>query len=616
MARLFQWFSLKKELTVYFFLSSTLVLFILGLLLYPVITHTINEKVRKDQTLVLENQLQLADTNIRSLENLLIRISTDKNLLDILSRPEDQAMDFDGSARNFYMSLEERLSNLKPYISVLHIQGENGFSVKKGFESYLVSPSDYRQTEWYQESLNSSGEVIWWELQKNFTQIPHVEAASDSQYVIPVFKKICRPDDRETVGSIVLLVTPGFFLGDEYFYEKGTGNAIYIADSSGRIIYTNEENFSGASGGGFHILDELKGIEPEENGGRLLYWKQKPDKLIIAEKSAETGLYLIRVSSWKPIFREESHVLYLAALALVLMMALSVMLSLLLSSRFTKPIEEIVMKINKIAGGDFSYKIQPVTGSGNFKVIYDNLNKMETDIQTMIAEISEKEREKRKLEIEMLQLQINPHFLYNTLNSIKWMAAFQGARGIESMTASLGIVLEAAYSRTDEMISLREELDVLKNYFNIQKIRYQDRLAMEIDLEQEENQNCLIPRFTLQPIVENSIFHGIAPKNTQGYIRITIREQGQDLKITVRDDGVGMNQEAAGEILRQPSRAVSGRGLKGIGMSNVHMRIQLAYGEEYGLTISSKKGEYTEVTVHIRKMYEEGKTDDQGADSR
>ena len=202
----------------------------------------------------------------------------------------------------------------------------------------------------------------------------------------------------------------------------------------------------------------------------------------------------------------------------------------------------------------------------------------------------------------VMQYQINPHFLYNTLNSIKWMATIQGATGISEMTTSLSRLLKSISKGTSLLIDIREELSLLENYFTIQSYRYGGTITMDIQVDNESLYNSEIIKFTLQPLVENAIFHGIEPKGCAGHIRIHVGYETSDntekIRIDVTDDGVGMTADKAAQVLRSNDDS-SADFFREIGVSNVHKRLQYQFGAEYGITIESKEGEYTTMSIHI-----------------
>jgi two-component system sensor histidine kinase YesM len=161
----------------------------------------------------------------------------------------------------------------------------------------------------------------------------------------------------------------------------------------------------------------------------------------------------------------------------------------------------------------------------------------------------------------------------------------------------------------NEKITLSEELDILEDYIHIQKIRYKGKVNFEKKLQDENLQRCLVPKFILQPIVENSIFHGIEPKNGTGNILLSVQKDGGDLKLEIWDDGVGISKEKITSILEKDNDSGSGRGIKGIGLSNIHQRIKLMYGEQYGLLFESIEDKYTKVTVRLPVVFCESEDD-------
>jgi two-component system sensor histidine kinase YesM len=203
---------------------------------------------------------------------------------------------------------------------------------------------------------------------------------------------------------------------------------------------------------------------------------------------------------------------------------------------------------------------------------------------------------KRKSEMKALQAQINPHFLYNTLDSIVWMAETNNSE-VVTMTEALARLFRITLSRGEDQITLEQELEHVRNYLIIQSLRYINKFDYELDAEESLLQNKVL-KLILQPLVENSIYHGIKNKRQKGHIRITARAEHGRLLILVQDDGIGMSPEKAATILQSAASDHKDR-FSGIGVRNVHERIQLYYGPEYGLQFESKPGEGTTVKVWL-----------------
>jgi two-component system sensor histidine kinase YesM len=205
------------------------------------------------------------------------------------------------------------------------------------------------------------------------------------------------------------------------------------------------------------------------------------------------------------------------------------------------------------------------------------------------------EKKQRDLEYRMLQSQINPHFMYNTLNSIKWMAVMQHVSGIPEMITALSRLLQTLSKDQRKLVSLRDELTLLDDYLVIQKYRYGDSVRIEKYVENEALLDAPIPRFTLQPLVENAIFHGIEPKGG-GSIRVgVIMSTSNTVLVSIRDDGVGMK----GDLIAKINGGGSFGLFKKLGIYNVDKRLSYTFGEGYGLSIESEEGQYTNMTIKI-----------------
>lgn len=593
-----RWWSLKKELFAYFFITSTVILLFLGIVFYFVMHKTIYDRVQNDQKLFLENQLQLVDSNLTLLENLIIQVSTDEDLHTLMQENQEPQNKLNEVSERFYAKLDNYLQPIEKYVSVLHIEGNNGLKIRKGFESYLIDRNDYENTEWFKNSMETSGAVCWWKMQENYTRVPHVWIAAPTEYIVPIYKKICRSGDLEILGDMVVFVSPSLFFGEEYQYTLDPNTQIYLVDENGQIVYSDDQDcINGTAENAVNICD-LVDFPIHMSDAKQTRTEMADGKLIVYRQSDITELSLVRVIELEKVVREASHFLYMVGALAVVLIVLSFALSLIFSSSFTRPIEEVIKKIQYIAEGNFDYRHDIGPGGKKFELLYQNLYKMENDIKKMIEENRRKEKEKRRLELSMLQMQINPHFLYNTLSSIKWMAVFQRAKGIESMVNSLGIVLQASYSKMDEFVTLDEELDILGHYLNIQKIRYPGKIQMNLICKNQQLLSCYVPRFILQPVVENAVFHGIAPKDGEGEIKIIIAEEPGNLKITVEDNGVGMDETVLENVLKRSKGERQGH----IGFANVHSRIQLIYGSEYGVHVESLKGKYTKVRIIMPKQ--------------
>ena len=264
--------------------------------------------------------------------------------------------------------------------------------------------------------------------------------------------------------------------------------------------------------------------------------------------------------------------------------ALALLLALILASvfaeRLVQPIRSMADAVDRIAQGQFDCALP--------RDSVQEYARLEQGIEQMQAEV------------RMLRAQINPHFIYNTLNSIKMMAVMQGSRGIQNMTEALGSILRSSLSKAEKQITLREELALLEQYIYIQNIRYKGNIEYEVDVQDESLLDLRLQRFLLQPLIENAILHGIeAAPHHGGTIRLAAWREKREIYISVADDGAGIPSEILQRLQRHEQVTQSS-----IGVHNVDERLRMLYGEDCGLSFESEEHVCTCVTVHLREMGE------------
>jgi two-component system sensor histidine kinase YesM len=266
------------------------------------------------------------------------------------------------------------------------------------------------------------------------------------------------------------------------------------------------------------------------------------------------------------------------------------------SAYISRPIKELERLMNSVERGDFS---SPPTVGGNQEVaaLSQTFAVMVQRIRQLMDDIVKSQEMKRKFELDALQAKINPHFLYNTLDSVVWMAEQNETNGVITMVTALARLFRISISKGRDIITLGEELEHVRNYLIIQQIRYRDKFQFSIDMEPGV-ENLPTIKLIIQPIVENAIYHGIKYLQEMGYVDIKVfKKKPGAVIIEIRDNGVGMDEQRLNTILSMSSP--SQKNGAGIGVRNVHQRIQLYYGSDYGLEISSELDEGTLVRLVI-----------------
>lgn len=283
-------------------------------------------------------------------------------------------------------------------------------------------------------------------------------------------------------------------------------------------------------------------------------------------------------------------------LGMGLLLLLVSILSYYIPRSITMPITRISRVTDQVAKGNLSVRAAAESGA-EARMLSDSLNAMIDKINELLDQVTTEQIRLRKAEFELLQAQINPHFLYNTLDTIVWLAEAGDQKRVVSMVGNLSDFFRTSLNQGKDIISIREELAHVRSYLEIQQVRYQDILRYEITVP-EDLYEYKIPKITIQPLVENALYHGIKNKRGQGTITITGERSENGFVLYVRDNGIGMTQERLNEV-RAGIQKLSYTGKEIYGLYNVNERIRLNFGETYGISIESTYGEGTCVSISL-----------------
>lgn len=414
--------------------------------------------------------------------------------------------------------------------------------------------------------------------------------------VIPIIRPIQHPYSSRIAGFVYLSVSQELFVHEMSNYTLDDANRLFlkIGDAYYRLDGSDLTSLEAAPE--FEAFSENYHIQWDT---KVSYLKNADGKQLAVSRPLSFGsCAVIQTVSPGNLRQQLSRYLLLGLLIFGVVLLIGLIITGMLSRLFTQPVTRLRNRIGLIAGGDFS-RDDTILWDNELGDMGRDINQLSQDIQTLIDNRLTAENEKRDYEYQLLQSQINPHFLYNTLNSIKWMATVQKADGIAEMTLALSRLFKNISKSASLFVTIRQEFDLLGDYFTIQKYRYGGMISLEYDVANEALLCNEIPRFSLQPIVENSIFHGIEPTGHPGAIKIKLYQaQADTVCIDVTDNGVGISADKIGHLLTEdvPDR---GSFFRNVGVSNVHRYLQYTYGERYGLHIESEPGQYTTVTIQI-----------------
>lgn len=281
----------------------------------------------------------------------------------------------------------------------------------------------------------------------------------------------------------------------------------------------------------------------------------------------------------------------------IMCLLLCLVSSLWLSRHLSQPVRALSDAMGAVRRGNFDVHVE-VTREDELGMLAESFNRMASGYRDNLERTLQRQQELQQTQIRMMQAQLNPHFLYNTLDSMKWMGLNHGAPELATMATDLAALLRFSISQED-VITLEQELELLERYLEIQYIRFEDRFTCEIDIP-EQFQHCRIPKLALQPIVENAIIHGVADQD-DGYIKLTGGQERNTLVLTVTDNGCGMAPDQVQRLNDPDKHLPEGH----LGLYNVDRIAKLHYGSQYGITVESARGEGTVVRLRLPMITEE-----------
>lgn len=446
---------------------------------------------------------------------------------------------------------------------------------------------------WFEELLNKDMREYTLTLREN----PFTLQAKTTPQLLPLIRPLqYSKKERPRDAWVCLTISPKLFRDSLALLPQDRSILVMTNDLS-VISSQHAEPFSKEE------IDALLSSRKEQKGS-LRTELSGMDCIFIWERLPVSGLILCEVLPVKKIPLNRRAIYATIGLVFLSSLAIGLILSLLFSRYLSRPILRLMEHMEVISSGDFK-RNPDIESDDELGMIGQQVNEMSAHISVLMENRIRDEQEKKDLEIKMLQTQINPHFLYNTLDSIKWIATMQHNAGIVKVVTALSSLLKNMAKGFNEKVTVRQELEFVDSYITIEKIRYIELFDVEISVEDPALYEAKIIKLTLQPLIENSIFSGIEPSGKPGLIQIQIFSQDETLYIRIRDNGVGISKEDITRVLTDTSRVMK-HYMSGIGLPNVDRRIKLIYGEEYGLQIESQVGEYTCVTVSLPLEFGDG----------
>lgn len=551
---------------------------VMGFLLYH------RFKLASDKSAVENTEMTVESTIDRLNSSLLdLRQISDAANYNIVQEYDISSQEF---TRQFSMLYETNVDKIQS----LALYGYDGMLIESEPVATVKDNVKVADQKWYQDARS--------EIENIHFSTPHVQNLFDDgtfrYHRVVSLSRSVDINDGSTSGSGVLLVDMKYSVLEdmlERINETSSGIYYYLCSREGEIIYHPR------------WTEINRGLFKEKNNKVASYedgiYEMKTDgqkENIVVGSVAYTGWKLIGVV---PESVQETSInkfrYYIITTILILVMML-LQVNRFISRKISRPIRELDESVKAYEAGAMPDIY--IGGSAEIRHLGYSVQKSYEQIEALMKEIIQQQTERRKSELDALQSQINPHFLYNTLESITWMIEAQRNKEAVVMISELAKLLRVSLSRGKTIISIGDELQHSRSYMNIQRVRYKERFKVEFLIDEEIKNYCIV-KLVIQPLLENAIYYGVGnmDEDDDGQILIRGEKKGEDIYISIEDNGMGMPEDIRGNILTDNSK-VPKHG-SGVGVINVHSRISLMFGPEYGLEVYSELDEGTKVVIHI-----------------
>ena len=530
---------LNIKIGFYFLITNLVLVLLLGSIFYFSSSSLLIQKEISAKTEAIEKSGNYIELYMNKLTTLSQVISHDKGVYDYLKNKDE-------SEKNRILNMIDNTLSTDPYIKSIILIRKDGAVISNEKNVNMEVSSDMMKEEWYVNSLMNPMPVLNPLRKQNFS----VDGMDD--WVISVSREIA-DTNGENLGVLLIDVKYQALHGYLQNQETGKNSDIVILDEDNRIVYYKEIPYDISQE---KYLKNLKNIEEGYN--------RKENTVTVKYPIKNTHWILIEISYMQEIESLKNHFFEMIVISCLASLLITVLISISVLRRITKPIKELEQHMN-----NFNNDLSKINLKGDVSIEILSL-------QNHFNEMIDRIKYLREYEINALYSQINPHFLYNTLDTIIWMAEFQDTEKVISITKALSNFFRISLSNGKEKIPLKEEINHIKEYLYIQKQRYEDKLEYKISI-QEELENIEVPKIILQPFVENAIYHGIKNLDTTGIISIYSQIIENKIELIIEDNGIGFEAAKKQALMK----------MGGVGIKNVNKRIQYYYGNEYGAKIDS-----------------------------
>ncbi|UJF36472.1 histidine kinase [Paenibacillus hexagrammi] len=566
--------SIQFTITLSFIFITVLVMLTVSLVLY-------NKFSRTAEDSAFLNTQQIVDQVQINLENYI------KGMADTFQAVDQKIALSSGIPSDKLLEQLETIASTREDIVSIDLFTADGELVTGINATEMRKNTRLTDQSWFKSAVENPNHLTF--------SLPHIQNLFKGPYkwVVSMSKGVTILKNGR-ITDAVILVDVNFKTLDDVFRTVSLGKKGYvyiIDDSAGNIVYHPQQQL---------IYIGLK-YENVEQALKFSYGKYMDEadgekRLNVVRTVNNIGWKIVGVSYLDEMITTTKEVSAFMIWLLIIVLIFVLLISAFMSARITEPIKRLRRSMEMVEKGDFDTYIH-VRGAAEVEQLSRRFNLMVSRVRELMEQNNLEQETKRKNELEVLQSQINPHFLYNTLNSVVRMVGSGKNEEVVKTITSLSKFFRISLSKGKPIITIQDEIEHIRNYLIIQKMRYKDKFEYEIDVEEEALPYKTL-KLILQPIVENALYHGIEYMADEGSIQIIVKVVDERILLQVKDNGVGMSEATMKGILSGAAKSEKG---SGVGVRNVHERIQLYFGREYGITMESELEEGTTVSVWIPK---------------
>lgn len=569
--------SMQMTISISFTILSVCCMCLLGVMLYQQFT-------RKAENLTVENSRQLLNQTTINLEDYLrnMRRISDAMYYTVIKNTDIGSESLEDSMNLLYEANKDKLVSVACYTNDGKLTEASPIATEK-------PGVDVKSQKWFQDAAG--------ELENFHFSTPHVQNLfDDPSYRYYWVVSLSRTVELTRNGNSMLgvLLVDMNYSSIEQLLEKAntdtSGEYVYLMAPDGEIIYHPKQNLIHM---GLYEENNTEAAGYEDTTVKENFHGEK--RLVTVKTISYTGWKLISVVPMKSFSMGMTGMRNLVVLLVALTVFAVVILNQMVSARISKPLRRLNDSVKEWEAGNMNPDIY-IGGSMEVEHLGKTLRSTVAQIRQLMDDIVVEQEEKRKSELDALQSQINPHFLYNTLDSIVWMITGERYDDAVFMITQLASLFRISLSKGKTVIKIEDEVKHARNYMNIQKIRYKNSFEVDFQIEEDILDGCIV-KLVLQPLLENAIYYGMEFMDGEGEIHVRGYRKDKDVYLEVEDNGLGMPEEEAAELLNGKERPHKHG--SGVGLVNVHSRLKLRFGEAYGLIIHSCPDEGMMVQIHI-----------------